>query len=670
MHRIVAYILACFFFLTGCVCANPADGGGGYYSSSEGSYIGYFGNVNSIIGGPWVQTDSYSYSEWRGRQHQGVDLGIDAGTPLMALGIGTVQEAGMGYDPYGYGCILTINYPNAPAPDGSGSGMDVFYAHLTGVYVSEGDIVQPGQVVATVGYTGHCEPPGPDGAHLHLEVIYGNSDQRVDPALYFSDLEMGSGGAGVGGGGGSFGEHRPTAMPFEFKADLVKPIRDIIETLIKACTAGLKLIEGGIKKLFMILLTIDLALGLIFYNLNITSKDNSLFAYLCFKFLMYGFLLFILTHWGDFVGNLSKNLFSDAAAIMTSRPTEEVAAAISSPTDIIQKGLHIVSPIFSQMMSDSSATIGLGSGLTALIGLIILFLFLIIAWQLAKAYIEFYMMVLFGFTTFLFAGEKHTRIHSENGINGIVACSINLMFFCFFAITLQGMMADLSMDAVFTVGSKAGGEFAYKHPVATDPDNAGIPPGPEGLRIFMGKLRTVETGGCEDPYHTWSFDYNDDGTANSYGAYQIQPENWCSWAEEAYAAGYPLIPDGGGYPTDGTRGYSQFSWSPTNQDIVASYKMMEYYNEYGNWHDVAVAWNGGGGAVGRGWSSTEEYWAKVSGADQSVAANTAVGRAGINMLVLIKMLLLLLMFIVIGDKISSAVMNSFGSRGFTFRTNS
>lgn len=667
MRHIIVYFAVCLCFITSCVYANPADGaGGGAYSSSEGTYIGSFGQFNNAIGGAWEQTEAYGYIEWRGRFHYGVDIGADIGTPLKALGTGIVREEGSGYDPYGYGCIITIHYPWAVPPDGSDVGMDVMYAHLSGTCVTEGSIVSKDQIIAYVGNSGSSTGP-----HTHMEVTYGNSDQRVDPALYFSDLSFGSGAGNSGGAGGKFEERVPPAVPFELKVDLVKPVRDIFEAIVKAATTGLKLIEGGMKNIFIILLTIDLALALIFYNIDKSMNEKTpFFAYLCYKFLLYGFLLFLLTHWGDFVGNLSKNLFSTAGAIMSNHTPEEVAAAISSPTDIIQKGLHIISPIFSQLMSDTSEILGIGTGIAALLAFIIMLLFLVIGWQVAKSYIEFYMMVLFGFTTFVFSGEKHTRIHAENGINGIIACSINLMFFCFFAITLQGMMSNLAMDSVFTVGSRTGQTITYKHPVADDQNNAGIPPGPEGLQQFMAKLRMVETGGSTDPYHTWSFDHNDDGSPNAYGAYQIQPENWVAWAEEAYAAGCPLLPDGGGYPTDGNRGYSQFSWSPMNQDIVASYKMLEYWNTYGNWHDVAVAWNGGGGAVGKGWSSTEEYWAKLSGAVPSEAANTAVGRAAINMFVLLKLLLLVLMFIVIGDKISQAVMNSFGSRGFTFRTNS
>ena len=665
MHRIVAYFLACLCVITGYVCGNPAEAAGGSYSSSEGIYIGSFGQFNSAIGGAWEQTEAFGYIEWRGRVHYGVDIGADIGTPLKALGTGIVREEGFGYDPFGYGCIVTVHYPWAIPPDGSDVGMDVMYAHLAGTCVTEGSIVSKDQIIAYVGNSGSSTGP-----HTHMEVTYGNSDKRVDPALYFSDLSFGAG-AGSGGGGGVFAERIPPAVPFELKADIVKPIREMIEAIVKAATTGLKFIEGGLRNIFMILLTIDLALALIFYNIDKSMHERTpFFAYLCYKFLLYGFLLFMLSHWGDFVGNLSKNLFSEAGAIMSNRTPEEVAAAISSPTDIIQKGFHVISPIFSQLLSDTSEILGIGTGIAGFLGFIIMLLFLLIGWQVAKAYIEFYMMVLFGFTTFIFAGEKHTRIHAENGINGIIACSINLMFFCFFAVTLQNMMADLAMDSVFTVGSRTGQTITYQHPVANDPDNAGIPPGAEGLQQFMAKLRMVETGGSEDPYHTWSFDYDDDGNPNSYGAYQIQPRNWIVWAEEAYNAGHPLLPDGGGYPTDGSRGYSRFSWSAMNQDIVASYKMMEYWNAYGNWHDVAVVWNGGGGAVGKGWSSTEGYWGKVSGAVPSVAANTAVGRAAINIFVLLKLLLLVLMFMFMGDKISQAVMNSFGSRGFTFRTNS
>ena len=62
------------------------------------------------------------------------------------------------------------------------------------------------------------------------------------------------------------------------------------------------------------------------------------------------------------------------------------------------------------------------------------------------------------------------------------------------------------------------------------------------------------------------------------GAFQIMPENWPSWAENAgIGADAPMTQE--------------------NQNIVARHKMLEYYNQFGNWRDVAIAWYGGPGAV-------------------------------------------------------------------------
>lgn len=663
MRRIavIALMFVCFF--APCVCvANPADA----YSTSEGMYIGTFGKFNDAIGDYWEQTAPYGIDDFHDHFHQGVDIGADEFTELKALGDGYVKEAGW-IDPTGYGLLVTIHYPWALTPDGSDVGMDVMYGHLAALGVHAGDTVHKGQTVAYVGNTGRSTGP-----HTHMEVSYGNSGQTVDPALYFTDLKPGSIGDGSGKGTGGTAMHRLPSFDFELKVDLINPVRDIFEEIIKAATAGLHLIEGAVKNLFIILITIDLALGLGFYLLNQDMQERTGFlSYFAYKMLFYGFLLFFLTHWGDYVGNFSRDLFTESAAIMINRSQTEIAEVISSPTDVMAKGLHVVSPIFSQLLKDSGSTLGFGLGFAAVIGFLILVLFIIIGWHLALAYIEFYLMVLFGFTTFLFAGERHLRIHSENGINGIIASAINLMFFCFFAVTLQGVMADLSVDSIFTTTNRAGQEIAYRHPSMADPNNAGIPPPPDGLPIFLSKIRMVETGGCSDPYHTWSGDVNeDDGLANSYGAYQIQPGNWINWAEAAYDAGYPIFPDGGGYPTNGTRGYSRFSWSPTNQDIVASYRIMEYYKEFGNWHDCAVAWNGGGGAVGKGWSETESYWAKVSGASASQLDQIAAIRTAVNINVLLRLFLVVLMFMLIGDRIGQLVMNSFGCRGFTFRMNS
>lgn len=60
------------------------------------------------------------------------------------------------------------------------------------------------------------------------------------------------------------------------------------------------------------------------------------------------------------------------------------------------------------------------------------------------------------------------------------------------------------------------------------------------------------------------------------GAYGILDINWNSWSKQA--------------------GYAGADWRiPQIQDIVAANKLQEYYNTFGSWELVAVAWYGGPG---------------------------------------------------------------------------
>jgi murein DD-endopeptidase MepM/ murein hydrolase activator NlpD len=102
---------------------------------------------------------------WRwGRMHQGDDFGTPVGTPLAAMSTGTVTFAGW---EGGYGIKIEIEYW-----DGTVS----VFGHLSGVAVSVGDKVAPGEVVGRSGNTGHSTGP-----HLHLE-IHPDGGAAIDPA--------------------------------------------------------------------------------------------------------------------------------------------------------------------------------------------------------------------------------------------------------------------------------------------------------------------------------------------------------------------------------------------------------------------------------------------------------------------------------------------------------
>ena len=103
---------------------------------------------------------------WRwGRMHEGVDLAVPNGTPVVAAKAGVVIVAGwMG----GYGNLVVVDH---------GGGVATAYGHNTSVTVGVGQFVEQGQLIAYSGSTGHSTGP-----HVHFEVRINGS--AVDPMGY------------------------------------------------------------------------------------------------------------------------------------------------------------------------------------------------------------------------------------------------------------------------------------------------------------------------------------------------------------------------------------------------------------------------------------------------------------------------------------------------------
>jgi len=85
--------------------------------------------------------------------HSGMDFRSSIGSPVRATGAGKVIHAGWNG---GYGKMVEIDH---------GNGLTTRYAHMSSVEVSDGDRVQPGDLVGKSGNTGRSTGP-----HLHYEV--------------------------------------------------------------------------------------------------------------------------------------------------------------------------------------------------------------------------------------------------------------------------------------------------------------------------------------------------------------------------------------------------------------------------------------------------------------------------------------------------------------------
>jgi murein DD-endopeptidase MepM/ murein hydrolase activator NlpD len=103
---------------------------------------------------------------WRwGRMHEGIDIAVSTGTPIMAAAAGQVIHAGwLG----GYGNLVVIDH---------GGGLATAYGHNSSIAVGYGSSVGQGQVISYAGSTGYSTGP-----HLHFEVRVNGS--AVDPLGY------------------------------------------------------------------------------------------------------------------------------------------------------------------------------------------------------------------------------------------------------------------------------------------------------------------------------------------------------------------------------------------------------------------------------------------------------------------------------------------------------
>lgn len=120
-----------------------------YYKPVSGTITSRFGAKSSI----------------RSSAHTGLDIATKKGTAIKATAPGTVTFAGTSGS---YGKLVKISH---------GNGVETWYAHCSKLYVSKGQTVSAGDIIAAVGSTGNSTGP-----HLHLEIrINGNA---VNPQKY------------------------------------------------------------------------------------------------------------------------------------------------------------------------------------------------------------------------------------------------------------------------------------------------------------------------------------------------------------------------------------------------------------------------------------------------------------------------------------------------------
>lgn len=104
-------------------------------------------------------------SSLRSSTHTGLDIAATTGTPIQVVADGTVTSASYNGS---YGNLVKVDH---------GNGVETWYAHTSKMYVTVGQTVTAGEVIATVGSTGNSTGP-----HLHFEIRM--NGEHVNPQNY------------------------------------------------------------------------------------------------------------------------------------------------------------------------------------------------------------------------------------------------------------------------------------------------------------------------------------------------------------------------------------------------------------------------------------------------------------------------------------------------------
>ena len=104
----------------------------------------------------------------RGVHNDGINIAAVAGADVLAAAAGTV--AFIGREIKSFGTLVLIKHKD---------GVITAYAHLDSVLIKEGDVVEGGQKIATVGQTGKVDTP-----QLHFEIR--KARRPIDPRTLIS----------------------------------------------------------------------------------------------------------------------------------------------------------------------------------------------------------------------------------------------------------------------------------------------------------------------------------------------------------------------------------------------------------------------------------------------------------------------------------------------------
>lgn len=488
--------------------------------------------------------------------HQGIDVGIPSGVPIVAPKNGMVNHgAGGGY----------IYWVDITFDDGTyimfGDCSPETLNGPTG-YVAEGTII---------GYSGGDAYKGPlgesSGPHAHIEVRpYGEFSSAINPVPYLESLGMVfSGDATPTGGGGSFGGHDNISLPWgvEGMYQIGENLQEIMESVASAAGIGFAALQRMCLSLIIAICIIDLTLPMLLGGLRISLQ------YVISKVIKYGFLIFLLINWQRIINDFFLSFVTSVSTTFSNNP--DVGNDVSQPQVILQKAIFMVTPALNKIASFGS--LDFVTNLPTILPIylmtfIVIGIFFVLACYIMFIYCEFYVVSALSVCTFPFSAWGFTKFIAEGGLGHLVSSTIKLTILSIMVAFCVVCIKDAQPGDIFKVttpSTEVSGTGTVSGPadlvaLATEKANKyGIP-----VTLFLAQIQTES-----------SWNPNAVSSAGAQGLGQLMPDT-AAWL-----------------------GCSN-SFDP-EQNLEAAAKYMQYLHDmYGDWNYALAAYNGGPGQITKG----------------------------------------------------------------------
>lgn len=358
--------------------------------------------------------------------HSGIDIGLETGTAVPSCSDGVVLYAVESYN-NGYGHLIDIEMPD---------GHVARYAHLSDIYVSAGDHVSQGDIIASSGSTGHSTGP-----HLHFEVDEVEDGPHMDPTPYAlaAGWELNGDPTSniiVEAGKWALGKVTP-AMDINFTKYFSpsEKLAEIAKQIMASIVLSLDFAEKNLFPLLVILAIIDFSWLMIPVILGMTTLGN--LSGVILRLIRYGFFFMLFLSWRKIVATFFLPLLENISSTYTGHELTETSFLHFD--ELFISVSHVISPF---LHVDSRFNIAVAL-FVALFVLIILALTIIATIYLMEKLILFYISCVFGvlgIPLFFLPKMKH---YGKNMLSGILANIFDLIITAFLFVFLSDQLAAM-----------------------------------------------------------------------------------------------------------------------------------------------------------------------------------------------------------------------------------